>query len=677
MIHIYLFIFLLLLIFIIVFAFIFRKKEFNESFITNRLTDQNLLQNSSFENGKNIREFQEKSGNADIIVYPNPGVSEYVLRQSKNDKIDYRTSIFYQIKVNVKPDKIYSIKCLYYSTNNLPLIHRLQYKNMNDEVIYLKTLSDCKKNKNFENQYCLFKTPKDDNDTIELLISLMYNLNNIKGYNYLTDIVVEEVIDGFNLPVTANLRCYLNVFHPKSVESSNSIIKDLSGNNFDFTASRNLGVQKMNVDLMNNVLTGPNSFVMQNKDRLKYYNKFTIFLYVKGMGSPMITESFTDSIGVSKKIDIINEEDYITIKQTIGLTVLKIAGNQYTALELVLPDKYGHIYLIAAGEIYRTEIQVVASLESLFTITYDGDKIYLYLNGELVLKTLCPKIYFNNPPVTINPSAKFLGSFYVFAYYNDSMSQEDIVKMTKYFTKMNACGSDLANPLLDSNLDDFIKSEETETKTKTKTETETDIENENDKEFDQTCPKVIYENEHYYVIIPYNSKLAKNIGYSGIRDYGTDIDNARKIFEINFPKCRLPNLLDKSKYKAKLDDCPFIMLKPENPCNQYECKNTDWKKGIPDNNNCKRSIDVYCSKYSDIDPACYCWKKENKDKKECLKWRGNFEAEDKCDFRKFNIEKHPDSKDYIKKNQIPCWGCNLDAPESTGEYSNRKGSGAR
>ena len=34
-------------------------------------------------------------------------------------------------------------------------------------------------------------------------------------------------------------------------------------------------------------------------------------------------------------------------------------------------------------------------------------------------------------------------------------------------------------------------------------------------------------------------------------------------------------------------------------------------------------------------------------------------------------------KDYIKKNEIPCWGCNLDAPESTGEYSSRAGSGAR
>ena len=98
MIHIYLFIFLLLLIFIILFAFIFRKKEFNESFITNRLTDQNLLQNSSFENGKNIREFQEKSGNADIIVYPNPGVSEYVLRQSKN-RIKYYQNLTSHLKL--------------------------------------------------------------------------------------------------------------------------------------------------------------------------------------------------------------------------------------------------------------------------------------------------------------------------------------------------------------------------------------------------------------------------------------------------------------------------------------------------------------------------------------------------------------------------------------------------
>ena len=163
MIHIYVFIFLLLLIFVVVFAFIFRKNDFNESFTSKRLSEQNLLGNSSFENGKNIREFQEKSGNSDIIVFPNPGVSKYVLRQSRNNILDYRTLIFYQIKLEVKPNKIYSIRSLYYSTNNLPLIHRLQYKKLNNNSIFLKTISDDKTSGNFKNYYCLFQTPKEDN----------------------------------------------------------------------------------------------------------------------------------------------------------------------------------------------------------------------------------------------------------------------------------------------------------------------------------------------------------------------------------------------------------------------------------------------------------------------------------------------------------------------------------
>ena len=187
MIHIYIFIFLLLLIFVVIFAFIYRKKNLSESFTSKILSEQNLLRNSSFEDGKNIREFQEKSGIADIIVFPNPGASKYVLRQSKNDKMDYRTLIFYQVKLDVKPNKIYSLRCLYYSTNNLPLVHRLQYKQINNgRSIFLKTLSNDKTSGNFKNQYCLFQTPKEDEDkTIELFISLMFNFNNMKGYNYL------------------------------------------------------------------------------------------------------------------------------------------------------------------------------------------------------------------------------------------------------------------------------------------------------------------------------------------------------------------------------------------------------------------------------------------------------------------------------------------------------------
>jgi hypothetical protein len=728
MIHIYVFIFLLLIIFIILFTIIFKKNEYKESFITDttsttKINELNLLENSSFQNGKNISEFNKKSGNADIIVFPNPGISEYVLRQSKNDKISFRTPIFYEIKKTIKCNRIYCIKCLYYSTNDLPLIHRIQYKDLDNNSIFLKSLNDCKKDKNFENKYCLFKTPGNDFDSIEIFISLMYNLNNIKGYNYLTDIILEEVIDGFNLPIIANLRCYLNVFHPKSVESSSSnLIKDISGNNFNFTVSKTNSVQKNNIDLSNNILTGPNSFVLQNFGRNPpiYKSSFTIFLLIKGLS---LESGLTESLALSSKsasestaassaastaasagasaapslkddskeddrfFKKSNEDDFDDdglIKRTFGITILKITGNQNTSLELVIPEKYGYVYMVGAGEIMRSEVQIFSSMENLFTIAYKPDTaMHLYLNGELIIRKKCPKIYFNNPPVMINPFGNFTGNFYLFLYYWKYMVQKDVLELTKYFLKMNACQQNLENPLLKNNLEDFILnnniSEEEEIIFKNKNEFN-ELEKEKEQELNQTCPKVIYENEHYHVIIPHASKLANEIGYSGIRDYGMDIDNAKKIFEINFPKCKIPDILDKTKYKPKLDSCPFIMLKPENPCYQYECRNTDWTKGIPDNSYCKRSIDVYCSKYSDIDPACYCWKNENKDKSECLKWRGNFEAEDKCDFRKFSIEKHPDSKDYIKKSNIPCWGCNLDAPEPTKsncEYLDRKGSGAR
>jgi hypothetical protein len=658
MIHIYLFIFLLLLIFIIVFTFIYRKKEFKESFTSKILSEQNLLNNSSFEDGKNIGEFKEKSGNTDIIVFPNPGTSKYVLRQSKNDEMDYMNSIFYQIKIDIKPNKIYSLRCLYYSTNNLPLVHVLEYKKLNNKSIFLKTLSDDKTDGNFKNYYCLFQTPNEDKP-LELYISLMVNYNNIKGYNYLTDIVLEEIIDGYNIPVTSNLRCYLNAFHPNSVESSDRVIKDISGNDFSFTASRNIGVQKMDIDLTNNILTGPNAFQLQNNDRMKYNNKFSAFLFIKGAGVP-ISETFSGTHRWNIPAEEEESSEDVPIgRELIGTTILKISGNQNVALEVILPQKYGNIYLIAGGEKFKTEIQYLSSLENMMAITYNGDKIFMYINGELVLDARCPKIYFDNSPVMINPTGKFQGSFYTFAYYNDTQSSGDIRKITKYFMKMKAIGNELLNPFMNNNLEDFILRI-------TDQKFDKAGEDKEEEQKKQTCPKVIFENNHYYVIISHNSKLAKDIGYSGIRDYGGDIDTARKIFEINFQKCKLPDILNKSKYKADLSECPFVMLTYDNPCNQFDCRKTDWTNGIPDNKNCKRSVDVYCSKYSDVDPACYCWKKDNLEKSECMKWRGNFEADDKCDFRKFDIEKHPDSKDYIKKSKIPCWGCNLDAPESVG-----------
>ena len=82
--------------------------------------------------------------------------------------------------------------------------------------------------------------------------------------------------------------------------------------------------------------------------------------------------------------------------------------------------------------------------------------VSIYINGELVLDVRCPKIYFDNSAAMINPTGKFQGSFYTFAYYNEYMSGDNIGKITNYFMKMKAIGNELTNPFIDNNVDDFI-----------------------------------------------------------------------------------------------------------------------------------------------------------------------------------------------------------------------------
>ena len=122
-------------------------------------------------------------------------------------------------------------------------------------------------------------------------------------------------------------------------------------------------------------------------------------------------------------------------------------------------------------------------------------------------------------------------------------------------------------------------------------------------------------------------------------------------------------VLDKRKYSPDLNNCPFI-INNNNPGNYYECKNIDWNKPKQNyNKKCKQYIDHYCQINNKYDPACICWKDENWNNNQCKKWRGMFEPPDKCDFNKYNISEHPDYKDYIRKDRIPCWNCNLNIPK--------------
>jgi len=731
----------------------FKKVKNIESFESPQL-ENNMLTNGSFFRGEHIKENTGSAGKNDVIVFPNNGQSSYVLRQSKHKKLADNEPAYYKVEVTLKPNTVYYLGALYFSSINNPLEHAIQFNG--EAKQFLKTIDDPSKNPqkpgDFKYKTTMFKTPNDVGP-IHAELQIGFRFNNMEGYNYITDIGLFEASSTNNIPVVADLRSYFNAFNHESIEEGKSTIKDLSANGFDFVSSNPKNLQIGNIDLANNILTGENAFKLQNQKMIKLNNYLTFFIYVKGNPEYGIygdygphgsknkcIESFTgeedmarivereiieneemrsdiqelesdmsnlraslDRIGAQQEELILRQQmpmeeelpsemkrvmgnKYLykpATKKGSGSTLIRFPGNQNNAIEIILPFSYGPIQVTAGGLTYKTEISYMPSMDSLFVFAYNGERFVLYLNGEPILETVCPKIYFNNQPVKINPDGDCEASLYAFAYYNKELTTEQISEVSKYLIKMKALGKELSkvSDKLIENVASFmiperkapgcgVPGQEEATTGETGSGTRAGFGGDN-------CPKTVFEDGHYYVIVPEGSKLSQEVGYSGVRDYGTNIDTAKMIFETNFPRCPVPDILDRRKYKADLNDCPFVMLTDDNPCKKFDCKKADWKKGEVKDKNCRKSIDSYCSKFADVDNACFCWRAENRDKPECLQWRGRFEAEDKCDFRKFPIDKHPEADQWIRKDKIPCWGCNLANTDSKNDYSSRKGSGAR
>lgn len=666
-----LFITSLFIILTVIFYLIFRKpntKEITESF-SNSLLDNNLVTNGSFSEGQHPKEFSGHSGKNDIIIHPNNGQSSYVLRQGHHKKMQKDDELYYKLEFNLKPNTLYYLGCLYFSTNNNPLHHKVVFNGQQTQN--LKTMEEPRRStggSDFVYKFTMFRTPN-EGKAIHTEILISYQFNDIQGYNYITDIGLYEILDNNNIPVTEDLRTYFNCYNHESIYPSRELIKDLSQNGFDFRASNPSNIDIGNINLTNNSIIGPNAFKLQNENMLALNHTFTSFIFVKGTN--------LNAVNLKEEFALEEEEPSPVIIPKDATEIITFPGNQGVAFALILPKKYGKIYLMAGGMTYETEISHLSSLDSIFAVTYNGNRLKLYLNEQIVFATVTPKIFFDNKPVIINPNKDFMGNLFAFAYYNRELNENQIISISKYFIKMKAIGKELASVSLKmiENVATFIVGEPKRKREHKKDEKKDD--GKKGEPVDDNCPKVIIDNKHYFVIVPNGSKLAEEVGYCGIRDYGTNIDTARQIFETNFPKCPVPDILDKRKYRGDMRKCPFVLLTEENPCRKWDCRDVDWTKGEVKDGNCKKAIDTYCSKHSETDAACFCWKKENRDNVECLKWRGRFEDKDNCDFRKHNIKDHPDADKWIEKDKIPCWGCNLTAPESAGQAGVRKGSGGR
>ena len=79
------------------------------------------------------------------------------------------------------------------------------------------------------------------------------------------------------------------------------------------------------------------------------------------------------------------------------------------------------------------------------------------------------------------------------------------------------------------------------------------------------------------------------------------------------------------------------------------------------NKNCKKAVSNYCQINNHILMInVNVGIQLTKMTPECISMRKYFEdPNDYCSPSSFNIEDHPDFSKYIKKDNIPCWGCNL------------------
>lgn len=587
----------------------------------------NLLTNSSFQNGKDIKNaFIEGDGSIiRLDKNPNCDVSQYVLKLNKN--------AIYNIPANVK--KNYNYKITLWTTSvdkNLVKI----YSN-NNQISLEKNMFIDKKILNNNTWYLLYITFVSNSDTILLKINNTYN-NEI----YLTDITLLPYLKYLpNFGATIGLETFLDASNQYSCSNGTGILwNDLSNNAFTYkwiskpTWNSDDGYFKTK----NNTLVGPSSL-----DVLNTTDEFTIIIRAKSNSSPDGLVGGTNSVSIPGS-----------------------PGSMGNAIRLDIPNNYGKLRLTINGQaLMREDDESIRPNDTnVYTITYKNNTARIWINESLFQTyTNVVRPYFSQYPIKINGVVKLLGdkkielprwdaNLYAFMIYSKELNQNEIEYINYYLVYHPA--QTLLVDVEPTKSMDIIPAG---TKPMDVVPKPSAIVN--------GCPTVSIENGEYIVYVPKDSKYSQIVGY-GKRSYGPKKETAHHIYKTNFPDCPMPTLLRFDRVPHNV--CPYIIAK-NNPCSTEECKNVDWTKddinkmGMTEG--CRRNVSYYCHKNRYIDPNCKCWKESNKYNLECQKMRKEYEPPEDYGFtiNIFDIEEHPDMKNYVRKNKIPCWNCNLMSPD--------------
>ena len=728
-----------------------KNKIFVEDFITNipntsnisetsNIMYNNLIDNGSFINGSNPKNYINHNGYNKIIVKKNPGKSSYVLEQKKTNNLTY-----YELLTTVEQNSKYILYfwlCIEDSDKDISVLDfnrliKIKIEN-SDFTNYLPSLNynivQSTHMKNTNDTWYLLKYDFMTGPSIKNKMQLYFNYSENIQYNifYIADISLYRVLlDAENFIYNDNLLCYVDGFN---YQGNTPTWHDLSGNGNDLFWSNipMTDTTKGMLTIANNKLTGFPANRLSNKD-------ITIIF--------LINKNFEDE--TISSIDILSNEYYL----------ISIPGNSRYSFEVKL-GKDNYLYVITDKETHKSKNELLIYNKSQITIDYSKEKevLNIYLDGFNILSINNLKLFFSESNIIINRNNNLNYNLYSILFYNrivpiqelndireyfitsknksfrtpdinnyhmnsdninfqntftnDELSLQNIQSYTKKMNEpsnnvnfeknifidkfdningkiVNECFNDChefcENYLINNDKDKYecLKTcKNTVLSCKTICEEES-FENSlycsKDKNFydkpskeciksvdsedNILCPKVYIKNKKYMVYLPPNSYYAKKLKYSGEKSYGYNREKAKQIYTLNFPKCPIPPMLQPGNGKSFLESCPFV-VNDGNPCYTHSCAGIDWNvKHYQDlglTENCKKTISNYCQINYDLDDKCICWNPEYKDDPKCISFRRYFEnPNDYCSPNQFKINEHPEFSKYIKKDEIPCWGCNI------------------
>ena len=581
---------------------------------------------SKIEHFNDFNDIYDSPGNTKIIM-ENPGDLSYVLKQSALKDSGEKTR--YQLNLDIQPEKKYKIKSwVTYDNNwdgNYNLYNILVYNNSGKPQMSSSTgvLIERKKINDYiwELREHTFNIANNSNGKVEVYLG--YNPENTVGARYIANVSLNKDHGNLNnTPLIDDVMVFLSAHHENSIKSNSKVWKDASSNGNDFNLDKNIIIQDKYVDLKSLIIHGPpsNKLIPNNK-------QFTIFF------SGISEEYSTGEIFRLFSNNLYNTGVNVCLENSIGVNnkmILDMIGNKYK-FDLGITQKHC-IYGIVVD----------------LTKKKDNEKLLLYIDGY----KLIPKIEKNA------------------AWNNDTQSKY----YPKDTLKLNDVNCQIANPdkgELKFKMDFFI-----------------------------IYSKAI--NEKLVInITHYLSSFRKDEQYSERPDTRKYICNDGT------------NLVtDKSKII-----CPFKSSE-NSPCSMLECCGANWNNIQNVSSKCKMTINNYCK--NNIDSMCSILRSEKKTKTSCsgsntsgsntscsgsktiienlnnenttnIKQNKIIESEitesklhdniqennntkdnnkqtmdkqtmDKQtrDKNSLNIDTNIDMSKYIRKDKIPCWGCNLD-----------------